>query len=414
LRDLGLHRLKDLSAAERLWQLGEGEFPPLKSLYRTNLPVQPSPLVGRGRELAEVTAALRNGTRLLTLTGAGGSGKTRLALHAAAELANDFPDGVWFVPLAAVRDASAVDAHAPLLEELRQRRLLHVLDNFEQVVEAAGMVAEVLAAAPDVRVLATSRERLGGCSMVSDSGGSTRSKWICWKRGDYQRAVDATPELLAMRRESGDLDEITMALGGLAGAHHLNGDSAIARTLFEEVISLCRRGYGGTNALPVNLLNHASLLLDAGDLDAARSELEEARGLWRVIGDSVGLAATEGARGSVALAQGRFDDARESFRAAIALGGGTSDAESVMYGIAGLAAVAARAGQPSKAAELAGVVAGIRERTGIGLEPHEHAVHEKTMRTVRAELPEDQILAAFESGRQIANDDPATWALLPV
>jgi hypothetical protein len=94
LRDLGEHRLKDLSAPERIYQLGDEEFPALKSLYRTNLPVPATAFLGRDRELAEVVALLsREDTRLLTLTGPGGMGKTRLALQAAAETSDIFPDG---------------------------------------------------------------------------------------------------------------------------------------------------------------------------------------------------------------------------------------------------------------------------------------------------------------------------------
>jgi hypothetical protein len=85
LRDLGEHRLKDLAAAERIYQLGELDFPPLKTLYRTNLPVPTTPFLGRERELSEVVELLTSGTRLLTLTGPGGTGKTRLALQAAAQ-----------------------------------------------------------------------------------------------------------------------------------------------------------------------------------------------------------------------------------------------------------------------------------------------------------------------------------------
>ena len=169
VRDLGVHRLKDLSAPERIWQLGDAEFPRLRTLYQTNLPVQLSPLVGRASDLSEVTKRLRGETRLLTLTGAGGSGKTRLALHAAAELAEEFPDGIWFVPLASASDATLVEARiaqvlgvrGSVKDELAGKRLLLVLDNFEQVLGAATDVAEILANAVDVRVLATSRERLG-------------------------------------------------------------------------------------------------------------------------------------------------------------------------------------------------------------------------------------------------------------
>ena len=96
LRDLGEHRLKDLFASERIYQLGEAEFPPLKTLYRTNLPIPATAFLGREQELAQVLDLLGN-TRLLTLTGPGGTGKTRLGLQAAAEVAERYPDGVfWF------------------------------------------------------------------------------------------------------------------------------------------------------------------------------------------------------------------------------------------------------------------------------------------------------------------------------
>ena len=169
LHDLGSHRLKDLSAPERLFQLGTGEFPPLKTLYQTNLPVQPSPFVGRERELAEVLAFLRGGTRLLTLTGAGGSGKTRLALHAAAEVADDFPDGVWFVSLAPVT-IRAWSARRLRRCWVRLARLSSTCarsgcscswTTLSTCSDAATWVAELLAGAPELRVLATSRERLG-------------------------------------------------------------------------------------------------------------------------------------------------------------------------------------------------------------------------------------------------------------
>ena len=118
VRDLGDHRLKDLSAAERLYQLGEGEFPPLRSLHRTNLPVPSTPFLGRERELAEVGALLAApATRLLTLTGPGGTGKSRLSLQSAALASDGFPDGVWWVPLASVLDPELVlDAAARALE----------------------------------------------------------------------------------------------------------------------------------------------------------------------------------------------------------------------------------------------------------------------------------------------------------
>lgn len=167
VRDLGRHRLKDLRHPERLFQLGEVDFPPLRSLYSTNLPAQPNPLVGRGQEVARLSELVRGGARLLTLTGPGGTGKTRIALATAAALASEFPDGVWFVPLAAVGDpalveqtiAQALGLRGELREELRPRQMLIVLDNFEQLLAAAPIVAELLAEAPGVSTIVTTRER---------------------------------------------------------------------------------------------------------------------------------------------------------------------------------------------------------------------------------------------------------------
>jgi predicted ATPase/class 3 adenylate cyclase len=167
LRGLGEHRLKDLSAPQRLYQLGSEEFPPLRTLYRTNLPIQSTPLVGRERELEEAGELIRS-RRLLTLTGPGGSGKTRLALQLAAEALEQFPDGVFWVPLQALRDpalveraiATSVGADDGLSEYVGSKRLLVLVDNFEQVVEAAPAVSSLLAATPNAKVLVTSREPL--------------------------------------------------------------------------------------------------------------------------------------------------------------------------------------------------------------------------------------------------------------
>ena len=169
LRDLGEHRLKDLSAPERVYQLGDGEFPPLKTLYQTNLPVPATPFLGRERELGEVGEALaRSDVRLLTLTGAGGSGKTRLALQAAAEAADDYPQGVWWVPLAPIRNprdvlataARALGAGGSLEEAVGDRRLLLLLDNFEHVIEAAPELTALRTKCPNLDLTVTSRERL--------------------------------------------------------------------------------------------------------------------------------------------------------------------------------------------------------------------------------------------------------------
>jgi len=166
LRDLGRHRLKDLTAPERIYQLGDESFPSLKTLDRTNLPVTATPLIGRRSELAELVDLLRDGSRLVTVTGAGGSGKTRLALQAAAELTDDFGDGVFFVPLAPLQDAALVgstilqSASVRTVEDLHQLEVLLVLDNLEHLLPAAAELSSLLAVAPNVKLLATSRIRL--------------------------------------------------------------------------------------------------------------------------------------------------------------------------------------------------------------------------------------------------------------
>ena len=177
LQDLGRHRLKDLGAAEQLYQLGDQEFPPLKSLYRTNLPVPATTFLGRGRELTELVSLLqREDVRLVTLTGPGGTGKTRLALQACAEVADDYPDGVWWVPLAPLQDPSLVplsiaevlelraetdvEGHDRLSAGLRGKRLLLLLDNAEHLLPAIARTIADLNAIEGPVVVVTSRERL--------------------------------------------------------------------------------------------------------------------------------------------------------------------------------------------------------------------------------------------------------------
>jgi predicted ATPase/class 3 adenylate cyclase len=180
LRDLGEHRLRDLQRAERLWQLViedlPAEFAALRSLSTrpNNLPLQATPFVGRGQEIETVRQiVLREDVRLVTLTGPGGMGKTRLALQTAAGVVDRFADGVFVVELGAVQDPAMIgsriaaslgvaeNAARPVLDSvtdhLRHRELLLVLDNFEQVVAGAPVVAELLHECPRLKTLVTSR-----------------------------------------------------------------------------------------------------------------------------------------------------------------------------------------------------------------------------------------------------------------
>ena len=168
LQELGEHRLKDIDEPLALYQLGGRGFPPLRTISNTNLPRPVSSFIGRERELAETRARLADGARLLTLTGPGGSGKTRLAIALATELVPDHRAGVFWVALASIRDPTlAVEAIARTIgakgapaDHVADRDLVLVLDNLEQVIDVASDLAALLTACPNLILIVTSRELL--------------------------------------------------------------------------------------------------------------------------------------------------------------------------------------------------------------------------------------------------------------
>jgi predicted ATPase/class 3 adenylate cyclase len=249
LRDLGEHRLKDLSMPERLFQVvAEGlraDFPPLRTLSArpNNLPVQVTSFVGRA-ELDEARKAL-GGTRLLTLSGPGGTGKTRLALQLAAEMSDEFPDGVFFVNLDSIRDPALVPtqigqalgltssaAEPPaqqVLSFLRDKKVLLVLDNFEQIVDAGPYVGQLLRELAQVKLIVTSRILLRvygetdypvpplGLPALSDRGPWTAEQAAHFEavRLFVERALAALPSFALTDANATAIVEIVRRLDGL-------------------------------------------------------------------------------------------------------------------------------------------------------------------------------------------------------
>jgi predicted ATPase len=168
LVDLGEHRLKDIPEPVPIYQLGNGSFPPLKTISNTNLPRPASSFVGRDDELVEVLSRFEDGARLVTLTGPGGTGKTRLAIETAATLVPEYKAGVFWVGLATLRDpalvmetiAQTLGVKDDLTEHIADREMLLLLDNLEQVIDSAPELSDLLMSCPNLTLLCTSRERL--------------------------------------------------------------------------------------------------------------------------------------------------------------------------------------------------------------------------------------------------------------
>jgi predicted ATPase/class 3 adenylate cyclase len=249
LIDLGMHRLKDFPDPVRLHQLGDRRFPPLRTLFRTDLPVASTPFVGREGELAAVVDLLGDeATRLLTLTGSGGTGKTRLALRAAEEVSGRFDGGTTWVRLATVSDRAlvaplvaqaldvreepGVDIVVTLAAALAGRRCVIVLDNLEQLLPDVTLDVESLLRAPGLVVLATSRERLGlaveRVYPVPPMGGDDAVALFTARA----RALDPSFEPTAIVEElCARLDDLPLAIELAAGRSQLFAPEELLRRL---------------------------------------------------------------------------------------------------------------------------------------------------------------------------------------
>jgi predicted ATPase/class 3 adenylate cyclase len=280
--DLGWHRLKDIEEPERIYQLAvaglERRFPPLRSLgARTSLPLPVTVLVGRDRDVERLGALLRRpAVRLVTLTGTGGVGKTRLAVAVASSLGEAFPHGVFFIPLAAARDAEVMwksladgldvagtrPAAGLVTEHLSSRQALVVLDNLEQLDGAAGVVATLLSAAPGLVILATSRRPL---HLQGEHEQPVLPLEVPGEAGAEEVATSAAAQLFAQ--------QAAMVRPGFA----LTPDNAA------DVAAICRR----LDGLPLAI-----------ELAASRVKILAPGALRRRLGQSLSLAAGDAGRPS--------------------------------------------------------------------------------------------------------------------
>ncbi len=271
LSDLGEHRLRGLAVAERIFQVHHpalpADFPPLKSLsvYKHNLPVQLSTFVGRGKELADVQRLLKE-TRLLTLLGPGGTGKTRLMLESAEELVGEFTDGIWLVELAPLIDPDLIPERVAaalsvqeqpgrpmnetLVDFLRRKQLLLLLDNVEHLVRESAEVAEhLLTHCPKLKILVTGREALfipgevtlqiPSLSLPSDNGSSTLEE-IRASEGVQlflARAQEFHPDFVLDQANAAQIADIVRRLDGIPLALEL----ATARLRMLSVDQIARR-----------------------------------------------------------------------------------------------------------------------------------------------------------------------------
>jgi predicted ATPase/class 3 adenylate cyclase len=254
LTDLGEHQLRDLAEPQRVFQVGTEHFPPLRSLdvAATNLPVQPTSLIGRQPLIAEL-AALVEECALVTLTGVGGVGKTRLAVEVGAEVLPRFPDGVWLVDLAPIAHdemvvptvaevlSVATQTGEPLITTLvsrvRTKRLLVILDNCEHLLSPVARLADrVATSAPGVRVLATSREPLGVAAervrAVPSLAESTEAVELFIERARQAGAsLDAAGQVDAAREICRRLDGLPLAIELAAARARMMAPAQIAERL---------------------------------------------------------------------------------------------------------------------------------------------------------------------------------------
>jgi len=340
VKDLGLHRLKDLREPEPLYQLGDEGFPPLRSLNATNLPVQPSALVGRERELEEVLALVRDGARLVTLTGPCGTGKTRLALQAAAELPEDFSDGVFCDQrLEAIERGSSTSSgsRTAASDVTSSRRFGHVRSTSARAGAQSTTCSRLSRADPETALrvaLVTRKFRPKPAEMLLwgyralERGGveptPLRGRLLTALAfnhallGDFERGAAANERAVEIFREIGDKHGLANAMTQLGATLKHLGQAEDAERVLRDALEVSRAL--GPEGTPWFILHRiGELERDRGNLATAREALEEALAASEKQERRPGQAAIRHGLGDLALEEARMDESRAWYLEALTI-----------------------------------------------------------------------------------------------